>query len=74
MFIAYTLGFLIILPSAFVLFWFDASIPFFSVAIIVETLLLWPLIFRYSRVLWMHMDQLLDPRSVESGPPLPPPA
>ena len=73
MFIAYTLGFLIILPSAFVLFWFDASIPFFSVTIVVETLLLWPLIFRYSRVIWMHMDQVLDPRSADTSiPPLPP--
>ena len=74
MFIAYTLGFLIILPSAFVLFWFDASVPFFSVAIVLETLLLWPFIFRYSRVIWMHMDQVLDPRGVETEMPQPPSA
>lgn len=73
MFIAYALGFLIILPSAFVLFWFDASITFFSVAIVVETLLLWPLIFRYSRVIWMHLDQVLDPRRADPNiPPLSP--
>ena len=67
MLIAYTLGFLIVLPSAFYLFWIDASIPFFSVAIIIETILLWPLIFRYSRVIWMHVDQMLDPREAERG-------
>ncbi len=67
MLIAYVLGFLIILPSAFYLFWIDASIPLFSVAIIVETLLLWPLIFRYSRVIWLHVDQLLDPRLPAGG-------
>ncbi|MEZ4725887.1 MAG: DUF983 domain-containing protein [Caldilineaceae bacterium] len=67
MFIAYTAGFLVLIPSAFYLFWINASIAFFSVAIIVETILIWPLIFRYSRVLWMHMDQVLDPRSPEQG-------
>jgi uncharacterized protein (DUF983 family) len=68
MFIAYTLGFLIILPSAFYLFWIESTVPFFSMAIIVEILLLWPLIFRYSRVIWMHMDQVMDPREAEQLP------
>jgi uncharacterized protein (DUF983 family) len=73
MFIAYTAGFLVLIPSAFYLFWIDASIPFFSTVIIVETILIWPVIFRYSRVLWMHMDQVLDPRSPEKSAHLPPP-
>ncbi|HRW06734.1 MAG TPA: DUF983 domain-containing protein [Caldilineaceae bacterium] len=65
MFIAYTLGFLVLLPSAFYLFWIESSVTLFSIVIIVETILLWPLIFRYSRVIWMHMDQMLDPREAE---------
>lgn len=65
MFVAYGLGFLIILPSAFYLFWIESSVPFFSIVITVETLVLWPFIFRYSRVLWMHIDQMLDPREAE---------
>lgn len=65
MFIGYTAGFLVLIPSAFYLFWINASIAFFSVAIIVETIIIWPVIFRYSRVLWMHMDQVLDPRLPE---------
>lgn len=63
MFIGYTVGFLILIPSAFYLFWLDASVTLFAIAITVETVVIWPLIFRYSRVLWMHMDQLLDPRT-----------
>jgi uncharacterized protein (DUF983 family) len=65
MFIGYTAGFLLLVPSAIYLFWLHASITVFSVAIIVEAILIWPLIFRYSRVLWMHFDQMLDPRSPE---------
>ena len=65
MFIGYAAGFLLLVPSAFYLFWINASIPLFSTVIILETLLLWPLIFRYSRVLWMHMDQVMDPRQGE---------
>ncbi|MEZ4869912.1 MAG: DUF983 domain-containing protein [Caldilineaceae bacterium] len=67
MFIAYTLGFLVLIPSAVYLFWLNATIPVFSVAIILETVLIWPLIFRYSRVIWMHMDQVLDPRQAEEA-------
>ena len=26
-----------------------------------------PLVFRYSRVIWMHLDQLLDPRPESQG-------
>jgi hypothetical protein len=24
--------------------------------------IVWPLLFRYSRVIWLHMDQVMDPR------------
>ena len=65
MFIGYAAGFLLLVPSAFYLFWINASIPVFATVIILETLLLWPLIFRYSRVLWMHVDQVMDPRAAE---------
>ena len=26
-----------------------------------------PAVFRYSRVIWMHLDQVLDPRSKQAG-------
>jgi uncharacterized protein (DUF983 family) len=62
MFIGYAAGFLLLVPSAIYLFLINVSLAFFITVIVLETLLLWPLIFRYSRVLWMHMDQVMDPR------------
>lgn len=67
MFIAYTLGFLILIPSAVLLYLWDASILLFTVIIVVECIIMWPLLFRYSRVIWMHADQVLDPRKPENS-------
>lgn len=63
MFVGYTVGFLVLLPSAVWMAFSDLSIPLFSIIIILETILIWPLVFRYSRVIWMHIDQVLDPRT-----------
>ncbi len=65
MFVAYCVGFLILLPSSLLLARRAVSVPFFAIAITLEVILLWPLIFRYSRVIWMHVDQTADPRVVE---------
>lgn len=62
MFFAYTMGFLIVIPSAIYLFLRDVSIRAFSITIILEVVVLWPFIFRYSRLLWLHLDQMMDPR------------
>lgn len=72
MFFAYALGFLVLAPSALYLYFRGASTLWFSVIISVETLLLWPLVFRYARVLWMHADQLMDPRKPQDIPDAPP--
>lgn len=64
MFFAYVLGFLALAPTVVYLYLRGVSMLWFIVIISVELLLLWPLIFRYSRVLWMHADQLLDPRGL----------
>ncbi len=66
MFIGYAAGFLILLPSAVLLALMDVSILVFSVVIIAETALLTPLIFRYARLIWMHADEVLDPRREET--------
>jgi uncharacterized protein (DUF983 family) len=63
MFIAYVMGFLILAPLTLLLYLLDVSIPVFSVTIIVMMVICWPLIFRYSRVIWLHVDQVLDPRA-----------
>ncbi len=65
MFIGYAAGFLVLVPTAVLLYFLDVSILVFSIVIIGETLLLTPLIFRYARILWMHADQVLDPRKSE---------
>ena len=65
MFIGYAAGFLILAPTAVLLALMDVSIAVFSSVIILETIVLTPLIFRYARLIWMHADQLLDPRQPE---------
>lgn len=62
MFIAYALGFLVIVPSAVLLAIRNVSVGLFAAVIIVETIIVWPLVFRYARAIWVHVDQLLDPR------------
>lgn len=62
MFVGYSAGFLILVPTAVLLYILDVSILVFSLAIVVETILIWPLVFRYARIIWMHVDQMMDPR------------
>ena len=73
MFIAYTLGFLILAPTALYLYLRQVSGFWFTALIAAEILFLWPFIFRYSRVLWLHADQLMDPRppqdTLDASPP-----
>lgn len=71
MFIAYALGFLILVPSAVILALREVSVAFFAIFIIVGTIVIWPLVFRYSRVLWLHIDQMLDPRPMPATANLP---
>ncbi len=70
MFFAYVMGFLIIAPTALYLYIRGVSMPWFTAIVSAELILLWPWIFRYSRILWMHADQLMDPRRpTEADPP-----
>jgi uncharacterized protein (DUF983 family) len=62
MLFAYAIGFVIVAPTALYLYLRQVSTFWFIAIVSGELLLLWPFIFRYSRVLWMHVDQLLDPR------------
>ena len=62
MFFAYVIGFLILAPTMLYLYLQQVSTLWFTIVVTAETLLLWPWVFRYSRVLWLHMDQLVDPR------------
>ncbi len=71
MFFAYALGFVVLAPSALYLYLTGASTALFTGVMAAEILLLWPLVFRYSRILWMHVDQMLDPRRIPSSAPEP---
>ena len=63
MLIAYALGFLVLIPSAVLLAMREVSVGLFATVIIVETIVVWPIIFRYARSIWVHFDQWLDPRT-----------
>ena len=61
-FFGYVLGFLFILPLNVLLFILHVDPPVLLFANLALLTLLSPFIFRYSRALWMHIDEMLDPR------------
>lgn len=63
MYVSYGLGVLTILPTglflSLVLEWpLIVVIPI----VMIQAILLMPLFLRYSRIIWLHLDQMLDPR------------
>jgi hypothetical protein len=63
MYISYGLGVATVLPVAIIL----AVVVEWHLAIVLtiallQTLISVPVFFRYSRVIWLHADQMLDPR------------
>lgn len=62
-FFGYIFGFLVILPLNVVLYLIEAPLIWFGIGTLATLTLLSPLIFRYSRAMWMHLDEMLDPRS-----------
>jgi uncharacterized protein (DUF983 family) len=73
MFFAYVLGFIVLVPTMLYLYIQGTSTFWFSVIVSTEIILLWPWVFRYSRVLWLHADQLLDPRRLTEADATPEP-
>lgn len=61
-FFGYILGFLAILPLNIALYIYEAPPIWFLIGTILLLTLISPLVFRYSRALWMHLDEMLDPR------------
>jgi uncharacterized protein (DUF983 family) len=62
MFFAYCIGFVILVPTMLYLYFQQVSTFWFTTVVTIELVVLWPWVFRYSRVLWLHIDQLLDRR------------
>ncbi|MCO5197763.1 MAG: DUF983 domain-containing protein [Anaerolineae bacterium] len=62
-FMGYIWGFLVILPAMLTMLLIGGfPIYLFVIVAMVLLLLFSPLIFRLSRVSWLHIDELLDPR------------
>ncbi len=62
MFVAYVFGFVIFAPLALYLYFTGVPALPFSLIMVAVLLVSWPFIFRYSRIIWMHVDQMIDPR------------
>jgi uncharacterized protein (DUF983 family) len=61
-FIAYLMGLIVLIPVTILLLLLKAPIYCFFLGPALALLLLAPLLFRYSRLLWMHIDEMVDPR------------
>ena len=62
-FVGYVMSFFIAVPVVVALyFWIRPSIWGYLIGATTALLLASPLIFHYARVVWMYIDQLLDPR------------
>ncbi|MFZ1397815.1 MAG: DUF983 domain-containing protein [Candidatus Promineifilaceae bacterium] len=67
-FVGYVMSFFIAVPVlAGLYFWIRPSIWGYLIGATVALLLASPLIFHYARVVWMYIDQLLDPRREGEG-------
>ena len=61
MYFAYGFSVLLGFPPAAYLWWQGFSIGFLSLVVTVELILFSPWIFQYSRIMFLHLDQVLDP-------------
>ena len=61
-FIGYVLNLLILVPVVLVMLLNDVPLSWYAIGLALFLLFIYPLVFRYARVIWMHLDQLMDPR------------
>lgn len=61
-FVGYVMCLVLALPVCLVLYLNEAEILTYVWVNTIVLFLFSPLIFRYARVVWMHIDELLDPR------------
>ncbi len=63
MYLSYFIGVFAVLPVALALIlMLDASLAVTLTVALVQTVLMAVFAFRYSRILWIHVDQALEPR------------
>ncbi len=61
MYFSYGLGVVLTVPVAIIMFLNDFHVDWIGVVLLAQLAVLSPIIFRYSRVVWMHFDHLVDP-------------
>lgn len=62
-FIGYILGTAAAILPILIMLWLKATLITHIAVVSALIIVLSPLIFRYSRVIWLHVDELLDPHS-----------
>ena len=61
-FIGYVMAVVALLPIVIALYINDATTAWYLLTLLPTLLLLSPIIFHYARMLWLHIDEVLDPR------------
>jgi len=61
-FFGYVISFVLVIPVIVLLALFRPSPIQFTLGIAIAYAFIAPITFRYARVVWMHMDEMLDPR------------
>lgn len=61
-FVGYVISFVLVIPVILLLANFRPSPVQFTLGIAVAYAFIAPITFRYARVIWMHMDEMMDPR------------
>ncbi len=65
-FVGYVMGFFIAVPTLILMYYtMTPTIWEYVFGALLALLIFSPLIFHYARVIWMHLDELLDPRRPE---------
>lgn len=62
MYFSYGIGVVLVVPSVVFMFLRQIDAVWIGLAALAQLAVLSPLLFRYARVAWMHMDQRIDPQ------------
>ena len=61
-FVGYVLSIALLAPVLLALYLIGVTLYVYVLASVLVLFLLSPFIFRYGRVIWLHIDEILDPR------------
>lgn len=63
MYLSYGFAIAALVPTVLILLlWFEASMSWLMGILTLQIIAMSPIVFRYSRVAWMHIDQVVAPR------------